>query len=173
MSSSFIVTTTCRRIRSRRVASIGSLTHNILNLECCDRRIRQPQPSLPNIEDKFMKHTSTRQFSINKCHTNRLKVFKAFSNCVLKQESICFSSITDVGNRTNDDKKSRTKEPIHYKDDDFSTTSVKGIVKNSDTISPISEVPYDARNSNNHDQNSNPSFKVSRVSYRTGAMYVK
>lgn len=173
MPSSFIVTTTFRRIRSRRLTSIGSLTQNIVSLEWleCDR-IRQPRLLSHNREDKFMKHTSTRKFSIYKCHTDRLKLFKVLPNFVPKQESTFYSSISDIGNTTNDDRKSNTNERIYDKDDDLSTTSFKGIVKNRDTVPPTSEIPYDPRNSNNHDQNSNPSFKVSRVSYKTGVMYV-
>jgi hypothetical protein len=86
-----------------------------------------------------------------------------------------FSSSTDVGiDKTNSGERiSNLEIQMKGQNDALSTSSMKNNnVEGGKTILSM-EPMNDAFNNSSHGQNNNPSFKVSRVSYKTGIMYVQ
>ena len=106
-------------------------------------------------------------------YLSKVNLQSAGTKCFRKPAHVSFSSQFDTAgtdSRKSGEDTSNLEELSKEENDDLNiTTSIKG----NDTKMDLTKPTVDSRNNSNHGQNNNPSFKVSRVSYRTGTMYVK
>ena len=181
-SSAYIVTSVGRRIRSSTTQSMGSFFNRPQYQNCPKWRYDRIQTQSPHYMHAMTKYVSNhprfmmRWMDFPRCTYNFAPSRMFECECDTTNRQILYRTISDVGRTTSDEKKSTTKTlPVanNMGDDIETTDTVKEYHENSDLLTKPatgSEHSLDFRNSSSYDQTSNPSFKVSRVTYKTGAM---
>ncbi len=172
MSSTFVVTSVGRKMRSSNAQSIGSVLNRPHFQNCPKWRYDriQPPPSQQQQSSHYM-HAMTRYVSDQRYMMRRMDFLRYTYYFAPSRMSECECDTTNrlILYRAI---KSSAKALANIKDNDIETTdTVKDYHENSDLLTtPASEHSLDSRNSSSYDQTSNPSFKVSRVTYKTGTM---
>ena len=156
MPSPFIFSASYRTMRPRKLLPVRHFTLQSRQSTCTARGT--------------LTNASMMRCSAGRCSTIRLKIQSELPSYVPTQKYKFVSSASNFGSTTNDESKS--KEPKNDITVDHNDPSAKSNAKNIDETNPASDIPHEPLSIKNHDQSSNPSFKVSRVSYKTGAMYV-
>jgi hypothetical protein len=184
MSSTFVVTLASKMIRSNNIRPCVSYMQNLKGIQLFGNDCALQQRRSDSIGTN-LKHISNRRYVIGSSGPLRCKSCSMSSKLgggPPKQKQynsdpykVLFSSISDdgTGSKASGDNSSNSEALSKGQNVDLSTTPIKSKDTNKDVTTQTFEPSNETRNNNNHGQNSNPSFKVCRVSYKTGTMYVK
>ena len=174
MSAAFVITKTWRKVRSKH---IRSYTQHLIVMQhlfeynymlqqrrsyCISERIKR---FLTGRMEPFRCSSCILPSIMTKCHTHLKQSTRP--NCYFSSSSDGGTGSPTYGESTSHSEKRRNKDQIEY----HNRTSIHGSFNNRDAEITLSDEPLnDNRNNSTHGQSNNPSFKVSRVSYKTGSM---